>query len=57
MSKIQSFNIALTNENAFLPDLYLENCKAHSQVNSIVTCHMQSFLTVSHVFLSATYYT
>lgn len=56
MSKIQSFNIALTNENAFLPDLYLENCKAHSQVNTIVTCHMHSFLAVSHVFLSATYY-
>lgn len=55
MSKIQSFNIALTNENAFLPDPYLGNCKAQSGY-SIVTCHMQSFLAVSHVFLSASYY-
>lgn len=55
MSKIQSFNIALTNENAFLPHPYFGNCKAHSQVtvSSLATC---SFLAVSQVFLHATYY-
>lgn len=55
MSKIQSFNIALINENAFLPNPYLGNCKAQSGY-SIVTCHMQSFPAVSHVFVNAAYY-
>lgn len=55
MSKIQSFNIALINENAFLPNPYLGNCKAHSQVivSSLAIC---SFPAVSHVFVNAAYY-
>jgi len=38
MSKIQPFNIVLTNENAFLPDPYLGNCKARSQVIVLSLC-------------------